>query len=108
MLLLLLVGLAAATLNCNHNDHLIYERIGHTFPTLFRGFGGMFTGQPSFEAQVVQHTGLSATCAKCYGDSYTCGKDNCKMSCAWASASCTQCLSDYQCTQKCDACTGFK
>lgn len=93
---------------CNHNDREIYKTKGKDFPDLFRSFGGLFVSQSSYEDKIKKETGLSALCARCYGDAYICGFDNCKMACALQlNTRCKDCLSDHDCTQKCDECTGF-
>lgn len=97
----------AVAFRCNDADYAIYRAKGSTFSTLFRSYGGLFTYQSTFEESVVQGTGLSSTCATCYGDSYICGYNNCKYKCALAGNSCTRCLDAAQCIRACDECTGF-
>lgn len=106
-MLVLLFFVATALALCNQHDVEIYNQKGTTFQTVFRTFGGMFVSQESYERTIVDQMGLSASCARCYGDAYTCGYSNCKMSCAWAGSSCDTCLADHQCSQVCNQCTGF-
>ena len=92
---------------CNSNDKHIYHRIGHTFSTQFRGFGGLSVSRDAFQLQVESKTSLSSPCAACYADAYICGWDNCKWNCVTENESCTKCLLDSKCIENCAKCTGF-
>lgn len=94
----------AIAVACNKNDANIIRLQQSTFPARFRSFGGLFVDKEAFEQSVIRATGLSATCAACYGDSYICGYDHCKFSCAMAGETCTKCLIDQKCIEKCEAC----
>lgn len=111
LLLLLLVafgsGTASAGGKCNKQDAIIYKAIGHTFPTLFRTFAGLWVSQAEYEVRIQEVVKLSAPCSQCYGDAYTCGWNNCKRACIYPSSTCDQCLFDYGCSTACNACTHF-
>ena len=100
--------IAGDIFRCNAHDKKIFKAHGVNFTSAkFRIFGGMFVTQSAFEHKIAQATGLSLACATCYGDSYTCGYDNCKFRCALEGDSCTSCLHDAHCIEKCNQCTGF-
>ena len=105
---ILFVLIVAAYAICNDNDRQIYKARGSTFKTQFRSYGGLWVGQEEFEEKVVRNYGLSATCARCYGNAYICGKDNCKWDCKWDSEACDTCTSTHHCDSTCNECTGFK
>lgn len=112
ILLLVVAGMvttaaAAATNKCTKKDLAIWKREGHTWSHKFRQFGGIWVYQPAFEEKVRSATGLSAECARCYGDAYTCGYDQCKWSCMSEGSSCDSCLVQQKCTENCNKCTGF-
>lgn len=105
MFLLLFITLSYAV--CNTNDKDIYHRIGHTFSTKFREFGGLFVWKSDFQAKVESKIGLSPICAACYADAYICGYDNCKWTCRNDNDACTECLLKSKCIENCAKCTGF-
>lgn len=88
------------------SDSAIYASQGSTFASKFRAFGGITVSKAAFEAEVVRTTGLSATCAACFGTSYICGYDNCFVSCIAEGASCDACLVRSQCVAECKKCIG--
>lgn len=92
---------------CNQKDRQIFDQKGNTFSAVFRSYGGMFVTQAEYEQTIVSRMGLSDSCARCYGQAYTCGYDHCKMACAWAGTACDRCLETNRCTQECNQCTGF-
>ena len=93
---------------CSKADRAIWVRNGHLWPHQFRQYGGLWTSQSSYEEQVVAATGLTRTCATCYGEAYICGYSNCKWSCATEGPSCDSCLVQEGCIGNCNQCTGFK
>jgi len=115
LLLLLALSLAAGSApfvrqphaKCNAHDHRIYKAKGHTFPVLFRSFGGLTVSKSAFEARIMRETALSAPCASCYGDSFICGYDRCFWSCRNAGTTCDACLHSKGCMAATEACTGF-
>lgn len=98
---------AIALGKCNPSDTIIYKAIGHTFPTLFRSYGGLYTSKASYEQQIVEHVKLSPPCASCYGDAYICGYDKCKWKCIREGESCDVCLEKMKCIEENKQCTGF-
>lgn len=63
----------------------------------------------SCSAECVEaETGLSSTCASCYGTTAACTLDNCINDCMSPdSTACTSCRESY-CTEAFNACTGFE
>ncbi len=102
----LLAALCAAK-RCNDKDAAIYRDRGHEFPSLFRSFGGYFVKQPAFEHAIVNAVHLTRSCASCYGNAYTCGKDKCFWTCSSAGKSCDECLKKEHCTSSLHTCTGW-
>lgn len=92
------------TPNCNAADKRIIKIQGSTFGHRFREFGGLFVSRSAYEARVVKETGLSATCARCYGKAYMCGFKNCKWRCAREGEMCTKCLERVGCIKTCNKC----
>jgi hypothetical protein len=86
------------------SDKAIYEREGSTFAARFRAFGGFMVSRGDFEEAVIAHTGLSATCAACFGGSYICGYNNCFWECAIAGDRCDKCLEHNLCVAECNRC----
>lgn len=94
--------------NCNSKDYQIYKTKGADFPHKFRALGGAFVSKSSYETAVAEVSGLSPSCARCYGDAYICGWNNCKWDCATESKQCQVCLTNNKCIEDCDLCTEFK
>jgi len=92
---------------CNVADRKIYKAQGSTFEHRFRAFGGLFVGRSAYEAAIVKATGLSLSCARCYGKAYLCGFHNCKWKCAREGKMCTKCLERAGCIKACNKCSGF-
>ncbi len=88
------------------SDSAIYASQGSTFASKFRAFGGIWVSKSSFEAEVMRTTGLSATCAACFGASYICGYDKCFFPCATEGATCDTCLVSSECVAECNKCIG--
>lgn len=97
----------ASTEKCKPSDASIYKAIGHTFPSLFRSYGGLYTSKASYEQQIVENVKLSPSCASCYGDAYICGYDKCKWKCIREGKSCDVCLEKMGCIEENKRCTGF-
>lgn len=102
MFLLVLVG-GALALSCNSNDRLIMK--GSSLRSNLRALGGLFVNQAEYEESVKMQIGLTQECAKCYGNAYICGKNNCKWSCILEGVGCDECLTGYRCIQECNKCT---
>lgn len=92
---------------CNPHDLNVYQKHGNEFPRRFRQYAGMFVTRSQYIESLHKYEGLSTPCAECYGDAYICGWTNCKMDCVSQDKICNKCLRENDCTQKCDACTGF-
>lgn len=92
---------------CNPSDREIFNQKGHTFKTLFRSYGGTWVYQNEYEQKIVKNVGLSAMCAKCYGEAYICGWNNCLWPCRSAGPACDACLTTEHCISNCNTCTGF-
>ena len=107
MNLFLLVIIALAVAKCNHKDHAIFARRGGEFPTLFRGFGGITVSKDAYVEDICHATGLTRSCATCYGDAYMCGWSNCKWDCVSPGPDCDKCLTHYKCDVNCNKCTKF-
>lgn len=90
----------------NPSDKAIHQRRGSEFEKLFRSFAGVFVTQSQYETKIQEATGLSATCASCYGDIYICGWQNCKMGCSASGEPCHVCLKDAGCTDALNKCRG--
>jgi hypothetical protein len=106
LLVFFIVGVVSSA--CNDGDQLIYSRMGHLFPIKFRAFGGAFVSQKGYESSIVEHIGLSESCAECYGVAYMCGWNQCWWPCRYPGIPCNDCLHAHECIQTCDKCTGFK
>jgi hypothetical protein len=80
-----------------------------TFSTAPRDCGYMCFGttDPNCAAQCMQSKGLSAPCAKCWGDTVDCGIKNCLAQCLDSeSAVCRQCSAQF-CDPALHACAGM-
>jgi hypothetical protein len=107
LLVVLLVGLATAlSPRCGESDAAIYRAQGDTFERRFRALGGLFVSRSEFVDAVVRISGLSHSCADCYGGAYDCGWNECKGSCMIQGARCTACLVQGGCTAALSECTG--
>ena len=106
MLWLFALSIASST-RCSRTDAIIYQKKGHTFPTVFRSFGGLYTSKASYEEKIVQFMHLSPSCASCYGDAYICGYERCKWKCIRAGEACDKCLTRRGCIDQTQRCTGF-
>ena len=93
---------------CSRHDAHIYKKMGASFPTKFRKYGGLMVSREKYIQKIVKHIGLSETCAACYGDAYICGWDNCFWDCKTDNPSCDACLKEKECIQNCNKCTKFR
>lgn len=107
LVVVLFFGISAAKTNCNANDHVIFSQIGHTFATAFRNFGGLRVNETTYVKAVMEMTGLTLSCAQCYGRAYICGYDNCSYRCMTDNRFCTWCLESNNCISDCNKCTKF-
>lgn len=107
LLLLTFCSLGLSTM-CSSKDAAIHHARKSEFPMLFRSFAGMSVTKRAYEARIVKETGLTSSCAVCYGDAYICGWNSCKWPCVSAGNSCNHCLEKYKCAIDCDKCTGFQ
>lgn len=109
-MLLLIAAAVASTVatECNSEDRQVYLTRGREFPALFRSYGGVTVRQARYEQRIVDEMHLSAKCAHCYGEAYTCGRYNCWWPCRYAGESCDTCLAEHHCSDDCDRCTGFR
>jgi len=108
LLLLLLLACASAGPRCDASDHEIHREQGHTFARRFRPLGGLFVSQHEFETRVQQITGLSAPCASCFGETYSCTWSHCKMACAFDGPSCETCRERAGCALALERCVGVR
>lgn len=104
--LVLFAGESLAT-RCTAADKAIFDRVGASWPSLFRSFAGVTVGKSDYEHSIISVTGITAPCASCYGDAYLCGYEHCKWSCLTEGPSCDACLREENCLQTCASCTGF-
>ena len=102
------VANAAVANACTPADATIHAKRGHTFPTVFRSYGGFYVSKSSYEEKIVDNMHLSPSCAACYGSAYICGWKNCKMSCMREGKRCNACLKRMGCIEAVNKCTGFK
>ena len=92
---------------CNSDDLKVYNDHGSEFPLRFRMHAGMFVTRREYIQAIHEKEGLSTPCAECYGDAYICGWTHCKMDCMSQDKICDKCLSENECSQACNTCTGF-
>jgi hypothetical protein len=105
--LLLLLASCSLAQHCSAADRQIFLLHGSTFESRFRELGGITVTRPDYEASIISETGLSRTCASCYGTAYICGWQHCFWACRSASSECTSCLGVAKCIEHCNECTGF-
>jgi hypothetical protein len=105
--LVLLLVTQTLAVRCTTADKAIFDRVGASWPRLFRSFAGLTVDKSTYERSIIDVTGLSHPCASCYGDAYLCGYEHCKWSCITEGPSCDACLREENCLQTCASCTGF-
>jgi hypothetical protein len=103
---LLLSATYAISVHCDAHDAQIYREQGDTFEHRFRPLGGLFVSRSEFVDGVRRVSGLSASCASCFGAQYICVWNNCKGACIMEGPSCDVCRQREGCTAELAQCTG--